>query len=197
MYSLDPFYQFLDPLLLWVFRLPVHAYLGFGLGLLWLALIATVVGELCMAGIYFLNRRHLSEQSQDMVHHFNLSLKALAHKDKASYTACNDLANEAFGKSFFSGITLFASSIWPAFFALGWLDYRFSQIAFPLPLVGEVSSAFFFVPLYIVVRIVFAIHLKPRLPVFSRIHRRVKADVNSGEKMMTYMDLLKKEENSS
>ncbi len=195
MYSLDPMYLFLDPFLIWAFRLPVHSYVGFAFGLVWLALLATVIGELCMAGIYFLNRKYLAAQSQDMVRNFNLSLKALAHKDKESYKACNDLANEAFGKNFFTGITLFASSIWPAFFALGWLDYRFANLEFPLPLFGVVSSAFFFIPTYIIVRIVFA-KLKPKLPVFSIISRKVKTDRDSGEKMMTYMDLIKSDEKS-
>lgn len=195
MYSLDPFYLFIDPAIVWVFRLPIPTYVAFALGIVWLALLATVVGELCMAGVYFLNRKHLSDQSQDMVLNFNLSLKALAVKDKKSYKACNDLANEAFGKNFFTGITLFASSVWPAFFALGWLDYRFGHIIFPLPVVGQVGAAFFFIPAYIVVRIVFA-KSKHRLPIFGAISRRVKADVESGEKMMTYMDLMKKEEKS-
>lgn len=195
MISFSNIYQVLDPVFIWGFRLPAHAYVSFALGLVWLALLTSIVGELCMAGIYFLNRKHLSEQSQDMVRNFNLSLKALAHKDKTSYKACNDLANEAFGKSFFSGITLFASSIWPAFFAMGWLDYRFSKVSFTLPLFDEVSSIFFFVPTYIIVRIVFA-RLKYKLPLFSVISHKVKADKDKGEKMMTYMDLLKREEKS-
>lgn len=194
MYSLAPIYHFLDPFLIWVFRLPGDAVAGFGLGILWLTLLATVVGELSLAGVYFLNRRFLIAQSQDMVRNFNLSLKALAAKDKASYTACNDLANEAFGKNFFTGITLFASSLWPAFFALGWLDHRFGNVDFALPLVHEsVGAAFFFIPTYIVMRVVFA-RLKARLPVFAGIARRVRADAESGEKMMTYMDIVKKAE---
>lgn len=193
MYSLDGFYLFIDPVMIWIFRLPGNAEIGFALGLVWVALIATIIGELSMAGIYFLNRRFLNEQSQDMVRNFNLSLKALAAKDKQSYKACNDLANEAFGKNFFTGITLFASSIWPAFFALGWLDFRFKEIDFPLPFTDTiVSAAFYFVPTYIIVRIIFA-RLKPKLPVFGPISRRVKADVKSGEQMMTYMDIVKKE----
>ena len=189
MHSMTYFYQIVDSFFIWPFLLPENAYAGFAFGLIWLALTATVIGELSMGGAYLLNRRHLNTHRQNMVRNFNLSLKALAAKDKASYKACNDLANDAFGKSFFSGITLFAASVWPAFLALGWLDFRFGDVEFPFPIVGEVGPSFYFVTVYILVRIVFA-RSKPWIPVFSALSRRVKADDADGEKMMTYMDLL-------
>ena len=190
---LNQLYILLDPFFVLVFRFPGNAYVGFASGLVWLSLITTVIGELSMAGVYFLNRKHFVEQKREMVSHLNLSLKALAAKDKASYKACNDIANEAFGRNFFAGIALFASSLWPVPFALGWLDFRFGGVDFDVPLFGSVGCAFFFVPTYIVVRILFA-KAKPYLPIFRSITRKLREREAGEEKMMTYMDLVKKEE---
>lgn len=182
--------QFLDPFLVWMFRLPIDPVAAFAVGLCALALLLTMVGELCMAGAYFINRRHFAAITEDMVKNNNNSIRALAQKDKASYTACNSMANEAFGKNFFSGLALFASSVWPVAFALGWLEFRYGAIEFSLPLVDTVVGVnFFFVPLYIVIRIVFC-RLKPWLPVFGRIKKAVLANEHCGEDMMTWGDLV-------
>ena len=178
-----------DPLYIWAFRLTGEVWLDLFLGLFWVALFCSMVGELAMAGAYFANRSHFRNQRREMVENVNLSMQALAAKDKTSYTATNKQANEAFGKTFFSGIALFAASIWPVFFALSWLDWRFKGILFTLPLAGEVSIMFFFIPLYILTRVLFA-RVKPWLPVFGPISRKVKADAESGEQMMTYMDIV-------
>lgn len=188
---LDEFYAFIDPALIAPFRWPGNEYAGLILGLFWVALAATVVGELCMAGAYFFNRKHFAEMRREMVVHNNLSIRALGFKDKASYKACNSIANEEFGRNFFAGIALFASSIWPAFFAMGWLDYRFQGVGFLLPLLGAVGVGFFFVPTYIVTRIAFH-KSKPWLPLFSWIKRKT-AENESCEEMITYMDIVKKE----
>ncbi|MDD4731548.1 MAG: hypothetical protein PHX58_06410 [Desulfovibrio sp.] len=186
------FYAFIDPVLIAAFRLPGNEYLGLALGLVWVSLLATVLGELCMAGVYFFNRRHFAEMRQEMVRHNNLSIRALGFKDKASYKACNSIANEEFGRNFFSGIALFASSVWPAFFGMGWLDYRFHGVGFDLPLMGMVGTGFLFVPTYIVTRIAFH-KAKPWLPLFSAIKRKI-AENEGDEEMITYMDIVKKEE---
>ena len=183
-------YQAIDPVFIWAFRVPGNEYAGFALGLLWVALATTVVGELCMAGAYFINKRHFAKLSRDMVHNNNLSVQAIGMQDKASYKACNSLANEAFGKTFFAHIALFASSVWPAFFGLGWLDHRFGAVDFAVPLAGDVGPAFLFVPLYILVRIAFN-KSKPWLPFFRTIKARI--DENEyGEKMMSFADLMDK-----
>ncbi len=191
----DTIYAAMDPWLIWAFRVTDIAWLGFAVGVLFICLAATVIGELCMAGVYWLNRRHFASLREDMVSHNNLSLKALAVKDKASYKACNDLANDAFGRNFFSHIALFAASVWPAFFFLGWMDYRFGEVDFVLPLAGAVGPGFFFVPAYILTRIGFS-KAKPWLPVFSAIRRKLLEN-EAGEEMMTYSDIVRKPEDTA
>ncbi len=103
-------YEFLDPWMIWAFRLTDNPYVGFAIGIFWVSLAATILGELCMAGIYFLNAKHFAKINREMVGHHNLSVKAIAVKNKKAWKACNSIANEAFGRNFFSHIALFASS---------------------------------------------------------------------------------------
>lgn len=191
--SLD---MFLDPLLI----PPFQAALALGLGPFWaflcgvlvVALLATVVGELCMAAAYYLNRRHFARVNKEMVLNNNLSIQAIAQKDKQAFKACNHLANEAFGLSFFSGITLFASSIWPAFFILGWLSFRFSDAQIILPGLGyDVPPNGVFIPCYILVRVAFAKLAKPRLWPFTRIEAWRKKNEDCGEELLGWDSLTK------
>jgi len=182
--------EVLDPLFIWMFRFPLPPLAAFGVGLTLLALVVTVVGELSMAGAYFLNRRHFAKINREMVQNNNNSIRALSQGDKTSYTACNSLANDAFGRNFFAGIALFASSIWPVAFALGWLSMRYGALEFPLPLVERtVGPNFYFVPLYIAVRVAFC-KAKPWLPVFRTIRAAVLANQDTGERMLSWADLL-------
>lgn len=190
----DGLYRFIDPALIWPFRIPGDPYVVLGLGLVWICLVATVIGEVTMAGAYFLNRSHFQKMRRDMVEHQNLSMRALGFKDKASYKACNQIANDEFGKNFFAGIALFASSVWPAFFAMGWLDSRFGDVVFDMPWGSQAGVAFFFVPTYILTRIGFG-YAKPWLPLFSWIKR--KTAQNEGvEELITPFDLVKEEDGS-
>lgn len=193
MHNIELFYTYIDPLLIFVFRIPGNVYVGYAMGIIWLAFLVTLLGELTMAGVYLLNRKHFLAQKREMVSHLNLSMKALAAKDKNSYKACNAIANEAFGRNFFSGIALFASSLWPVPFALGWLQFRFASVEFTLPLVGAVGSAFMFIPTYIFVRILFS-KAKPYLPFFSYMTKLLRKQEANEEQMLTYMDMVKRDE---
>lgn len=181
-------FQFLDPWMIWAFRLTDNPYVGFAVGLLWICFITTVMGELCMAGVYFLNKRHFAKINRDMVDHHNLSVRALGVKDKTAYKACNSIANDAFGKNFFARIALFASSLWMVPMAIGWLYFRFGHVDFTLPYIGEVGPAFMFIPAYILSRIAFS-YSKPWLPFFRTIKQRVEEN-EAGDDLMTYMDLV-------
>jgi len=180
-------YHYLDPWLVWAFRISDNPYVGFAAGLFWLGLLATVIGELCMGGVYFLNKKHFASIHNEMVSHHNLSLHALGAKDKGAWKACNSIANEAFGRNFFAHIALFASSLWVVPFAIGWLSFRFGSVDFTMPLIGPVGTSFLFIPLYIVVRIVFS-RAKPWLPVFRTIKRKIRE--NEGEELMSYRDIV-------
>ena len=185
-------YEFLDPWMIWAFRLSGDAYVGFAIGLFWICLATTVIGELCMAGVYFMNKKHFATINRDMVDHHNLSVRALGVKDKTAWKACNSIANDAFGKNFFARIALFASSLWVVPFAIGWLYYRFGEVDFSVPLIGAVGPAFIFIPAYILIRYGFSMS-KPWLPLFSTIRRKV-AENEAGDEMMTFVDLLNDED---
>lgn len=180
-------YQFLDPWLIWAFRLGDNPHVGFAVGVFWLSLLTTVIGELCMAGVYFLNKKHFAAIHKDMVCHHNLSLRALGAKDKTAWKACNSIANDAFGKNFFSRIALFASSLWVVPFAIGWLYFRFASVDFALPYLGQIGVSFIFIPAYILTRVLFS-RVKPALPVFRAIKRKI-AENEGSETLMSYMDL--------
>ncbi|WP_272699534.1 hypothetical protein [Desulfovibrio sp. Fe33] len=185
-------YEFLDPWLIWAFRTSGNAYVGFVVGLFWVCLVATVIGELCMAGVYFLNKRHFASINREMVDQHNMSVRALGAKDKTAWKACNSIANDAFGKNFFARIALFASSLWVVPFGIGWLYYRFGEVDFAVPFVGSVGPSFIFIPAYILVRYLFSLS-KPWLPLFKTIKRRVKEN-EAGDEMMTFTDLLSEED---
>jgi len=171
------------------------AFLG-GSAVLCVACI--LVGEATMSGAYYLNRAHFAKIRRDMVINQNLSIQAIRHQDKESYKACNKVANEAFGLSFFSGVALFGASIWPVFFAMEWLSGRFGSVDFPLPFTdATVGFTFYFAPLYIALRIAFGVWVKPRLWPFNRFQKWMKANEDCGEKPMSWADLGKTAEGQS
>ncbi len=186
---------FADPLLI----LPYKAMLAMGggsllaffAGTLVLVLASTVVGELTMAGIYWINRRHFAELRREMVMHNNLSVRALVQKDKPSYSACNKMANEYFGRNLFSGFTLFASSLWPAFFAMAWMNTRFGALA--LPVWGfELRYHSVFICLYVPARIIFGLN-KKRIWPFNHIKAFIARNEDCGEKLLTLSDFMPKQ----
>lgn len=126
-----------------------------------LALWATLLGRLTMALVMRVNLRHVQEGLAETSLRHTQSMNALKAGDKESYKAINKLANEAYGKTFFLQVAMAAASLWPIPLALGWLQLRFSDVRFPLPLeipfVSDgVGYAFVFIPLYILVRILTA-----------------------------------------
>lgn len=182
-------YEFLDSWLIWAFRLTENPYVGFAIGIFFLCVVTTVIGELCMAGIYFINKKHFAEINNKMVAHHNLSVQAIGAKNKEAWKACNSIANDAFGKNFFSHIALFASSLWIVPFGVGWLFYRFGEVDFVVPFIGQVGPVFIFLPAYILTRYLFG-KVKPFLPVFKTIQRKIKE--NEGEEeMLLFSDLMK------
>lgn len=152
------FYQAIDPVLIFAFRLIEPPILGYLLGNLYIALICALLGELTLALLFKVNRKHYQEQNKEMMRNQSISIQALMQKNKEDFKAANRLANDAFGRSFFAGIAFSSSSLWPVPFALGWLGFRFGhldfELLFPLPLLGEsVSYTAVFLLTYILARI--------------------------------------------
>jgi len=146
---MHPVYLFLDPYLIWFYRLTGQVALDFLLGTFVLALLAVLVGEGTSSLAAFLVNRQVGRLTDKAKRYQDLSMEALKAGDRPAYEAANKLANEAFGKSFFVQLALSATFFWPAFFALGWMQARFWEVEFPLPLVGfRLSYVGAFIPLY-------------------------------------------------
>jgi len=186
--------QWLDTAFIFFFRLPEIPILGYYLGCAVLSLACVVVGQITIAIAFFWNQKFIDRDNQEMVHMHNLSVRALLSKDKLSYTSCNKVANDAFGKVFFSQIALSISSLWPIAFAAGWLQARFQDVNFPLPVslpvVGsQVGFMFTFLPIYILVYILFG-QIKGRLPFFRTVVKRLEQyDEQGPEKMIRISEL--------
>jgi hypothetical protein len=121
------------------------------------ALLALLVGEFTSFLASFLVRRHFTEVSGEAMKFQELSMEALKAGDRPAYEAANKLANDAFSKSFFMQLTLSATFFWPIFFCLGWMQYRFFGLEFPIPFTGVSLGCIgifilLYIPIYILLR---------------------------------------------
>jgi hypothetical protein len=194
METLATLQQWFDSAFIYFFRLPDIPILGYYLGCAVLSLACVVVGQITIAIAFFWNKRFIDADNREMVRMHNLSVRALLAKDKKAYKSCNKVANDAFGKVFFSQIALSVSSLWPVAFAAGWLQTRFQDVTFALPVslpvIGnQVGFMFTFLPIYILVYILFG-WIKGRLPLFRTIVKRLEQyDTESTEKMLSFSEL--------
>ena len=164
----------IDAFLISPYRWPKNPVIGWWLGTSILAMWCTLLGGITQTLANRANRPAMEEASREMVERHYQSLNALKSGDKPVYKDINKLANEAYGRSFFLQLAMACASLWPVPFALAWMHTRFSAVDFPLPLavplIGEkVSYPFLFIPLYILLRIVFG-KLRSHLPYFKGIH---------------------------
>jgi hypothetical protein len=146
----------IDPVLIAPYRLFENPMLGWWIGTAVLAFWAVVIGELTLAVAYFVNRRAVAENHERTLYYHEQSLKAKGAGDEKAYKGINDLANDAFGKSFFLLAAMGMASVWPAFFAAAWLDMRFGEIVLHLPEWAggwELSFLAPFIILYIAIRV--------------------------------------------
>jgi hypothetical protein len=134
--ELSSFLLVLDPYLIWFFRLPGNAYAGFLLGTLVLVLICLIIGEATFWLTTRLMGKHLDRVAEEALKYQDISIAAAKAGDKRSFTAANKVANDAFGKSFFSLCAVSMARLWPVTFALGWMQYRFLEVGFPIPGTG-------------------------------------------------------------
>jgi hypothetical protein len=149
--EMHPFWQILDPFLIWFYRLTGYAKLDFIIGTLFLAGITLLMGESTVFLVSRFIRKRLDRYTEEAEKYQNLSIDALRAGNKAAYKAANELANDAFGHTFFQQLTLSAAFLWPVFFALAWMQHRFLEIEIPIPGTGF-SLGFMgaFIPIYII-----------------------------------------------
>ena len=184
----------LDSAFIFFFRLPEIPILGYYLGCTVLSLASVVVGQITIAIAFFWNQKFIDRDNREMVRMHNLSVRALLAKDKGAYKNCNKVANDAFGKVFFSQVALSISSLWPVAFAAGWLQTRFQDVTFPLPfsvpvLGDHVGFMFTFLPIYILMYILFG-WIKGHLPFFRTVVKRLEQyDGEGDEKMIRISEL--------
>jgi hypothetical protein len=136
--EMSPVFVFLDPYLIWLFRVSGHGLADFLTGTLILACLSLLLGEISSALASLAIKRPIAEAVAKAAKYQQLSMEALAEGDKEAYRAANRLANEAFGKMFFMQVAVSAAYLWPIFFALAWMNYRFAEVEFiPLPLINR------------------------------------------------------------
>jgi hypothetical protein len=131
--EMPSFFVALDPYLIWFYRLPGNAYAGFILGTLVLVLLCLVIGEITFWLTTRLMGKHLDRVAGEALKYQDISIQAAKAGDKLSFKAANKVANDAFGKSFFSLMALSMARLWPVPFALAWMQYRFLEVGFPIP----------------------------------------------------------------
>ena len=155
----------LDPVLIFPYRLVNPPMLGWWTGTAVLAFWSVLFGELTLALAYYVNRKAVSRNLDQTLYYHEQSLKAKQAGDEHAYAGINKLANEAYGKSFFLLMAMGMASLWPAFLAAAWLQRRFSGIVFSLPSwAGGFDLSFLapFVILYVAMRLLYS-RLKKRL----------------------------------
>jgi hypothetical protein len=184
---------YIDQFLIFFYRLADVPIVGYIIGTFVLAMISVMIGQFTYAVAYRWNRKWLNSDSREMIRMHNLSIRALAAKDKSAYKACNKVANDAFGKHFFAQMAMGMASLWPAPFALAWMETRFADVAFLLPFripyVGEtVGYTATFIPMFVLAHILFG-KVKYRLPFFSQMRAEMVSDAKASEPMMTLEDI--------
>ena len=173
--EMSPFFLVFDPFLIRFYRLTGDAWANFLMGTLVLAVFALIIGEFTISLAFLAVKKRIDRVTEESRRYQDLSLDALKAGDKQAYKAANKLANDAFGQSFFMQIALSAAFLWPVFFALAWMDYRFSGLEFPLP-VASYSLGYIgvFILVYAAAYLLFK-RVIYKLPYF----RRIKAILNT------------------
>jgi hypothetical protein len=164
-----------DSLIIALYRLTGYPLVDYYLGTFLLAFLTVLVGEFTISLVFRANKAHLDRlnaRAEKMTH---LSEEAFRLGDEKSYKAVNKEGNDAFGQLFFNKFGLSAASLWPIFFALAWMQERFSEIDLPLPWIGwKINYVFFFLLCYTLARILFG-RLKCRLPYFRGVYKSLLA----------------------
>lgn len=166
---MDPVYWLLaqaDPFLIAPYRWLSDPVIGWWLGSAVLCLWCTILGEATLALVKRINRAHLERQLEQMSEGQTKSWEALKAGDRLAYKGFNNQANESFGKSFFMQVAMGSSSLWPAFVAMAWLQWRFGQVSVPFPGTNlGMSYATAFIPMYIIMRVLWSLtHKRLRRP---------------------------------
>ncbi|MEJ5299703.1 MAG: hypothetical protein WHS38_01805 [Thermodesulforhabdaceae bacterium] len=197
---MEDLYRVIDPVFMGLFRLVPDPVAGFFAGTFLLAMISVVIGQTTLSIAFLFNRKYVEKLNGDLVRWNNLSIDAIKEGNKEAYKSANERANDAFGRLFFFSVAYSAASLWPAPFALGWMQRWFSEIALPLPfnipLVGSsVHFPFVFILNFILASLIFS-SVKPYLPYFGRIHKMLTAPEKERERLRSFTELFESSKQS-
>jgi hypothetical protein len=153
---MDSVNLWLDPYLITLFRFSGYALADFLVGTFLVGLLTVMVGAISSFLAAQANGKFVQETTDEMKRYEGLSVKAAQAGDVTAFHAANKLSNDAFGRSFFQGAAVSAAFIWPVFFALDWMRFRFSEVDFPV-LWTPISIGYFtiFAVLYVAAYLVF------------------------------------------
>jgi uncharacterized membrane protein (DUF106 family) len=167
--------HYLDPVILPFYQLTGIRSLDGVIGTLVLSLIVVVIGEFTISLVFLVNRKHLDKLNRQLKKFSDLSQEALRLGDEASYKALNKQANDAYGHVFFNKFGLSAAALWPAFFALDWMQPHFGETGVAIPRYASgVNYVVVFLFCYILARMVFG-RLKRHLPYFKSQYQMLQS----------------------
>ena len=126
-------WHYCDPYLLALYRLTGVVSLDGLIGTFLVALLVVVIGEFTISIVFRINRKHLDRLNENLKKYSELSQEALRLGDEVSYKALNKQANDAYGHVFFNKFGLSAAALWPAFFALDWMQPHFAETGIAIP----------------------------------------------------------------
>jgi hypothetical protein len=160
-------WQSLDVFLVNMYSVTGSPVIDYFTGTLLLALITVLIGDFTTSLVYRANKSHFTFLNSRLAELHDISMMALKLKDRSNYHAVNREANDTFGLFFFGMAGLSAAYLWPAFFAVAWMQTRFADIAFPLFMTGwNANYTFTFLVSYLLMRLLFS-RLRPYLPYFK------------------------------
>lgn len=187
---MHPFFLLIDPFLIWFYRLTGYSFIDFLIGTFVLAWITLLIGELCISVVFLISRKRIADVSDEVLRYQNLSVDAAAVGDKQAYHAANKLANDAFGRTFFMQIAFSAAFLWPIFFALTWMGYRFADVEFRLIFTDyTVGYTYVFIPLFIAAYLIFR-RLKDKLPYFRTVNRILDTYGENASNMKSFVEAI-------
>jgi hypothetical protein len=161
--------EVIDALLINLYRLTGSPLWNYFIGTFLLALVSVLIGQATLSLVYRANRKHLERLATDTEKLNELSLDAMEMGDRKNYKAINKEASDSYGQLFFNRFGLSAASLWPAFFALAWMQERFARITIPVPWFGLNANYFVvFLFSYLLARIAFGQLKKYLYPLLGR-----------------------------
>ncbi len=134
--------EFFDAIFISFYQVTGNPLWDYFIGTFLLALLSVLVGQATLFLVFCANRGHLEDLDNRFSTLNRLTAKAMEMGDKQSYKSLNKEANDTYGHVFFNQFGLSAASLWPALFALAWLQERFAYIAIPIPLLGFKANYF-------------------------------------------------------